>query len=1213
VSQELAPAVTCWLSSSKLPALLVSEFTAATQSGSLDAAANEPRLAPEPSMIGRYRVLGRLGHGGMGDVFLALDEQLARRVAIKLLSGRGDPTRHADQLQREALALACLAHPNVVGIHEVGESGGQVYVVMERVDGVTLRVWLKERRRSRDEILGVLIQAGRGLAAAHKAGLVHRDFKPDNVMVDGDGRVRVLDFGLACAASGVDPEIASTMPSGRQQLAEAATAAGHGTPGYMAPEQYLGIPQDARSDIFSFCVVLFEVLHGRRPFQAEGVRGLREAILRGQVVPVPRGEVPRWLDAVIRRGLLGDPALRWASLDELLAALSHRPRALAGRALRGVAGLALVGAVAAAASLGVGALSRSGAAAHSEQLAQERLAATEVLVRAAEADGDAKLAESTFAAFVTDPAHRGTRALMQAWQHRGDQRRAVHAGAEALDAYGRAYLVASEADAGGVMRTMAEMFRERWDGPALTRALATLSARGLSTPADASLAVEAALLHGDVAEAARLAVDDPEAASWAPLLATLAYARQGGPSPGWAVALPEGGPAALAVLTVGGEEVVLLGRDLRRVGQVHAAGRALRIVSGAPWVHAFANGQAELLDIAGGRSLWRGPQTHPNFRSHALDLDGDGSMELLYGRAWPALGFHVLTGLGTPTPRDQVAHASTDASDSQLSALWAGDLDGDGVQEIVAALGPWTAFDLRVFHADDRGELSLLARRSFGNVTGLASLRRGDSRLLVAVNDEHCPDPTLFPAAPHTGEAAGVHLLRWDGAALGDVDFLPLPRNAGSPIVSVGAIAADLDGDAIEELTVELSPPGTTLLIRQGEAGLEQRHVQGLRPLAAAQMDDDAAYELIVRSTRDDSMWILGAGTTPLPRQSPVLAGSRPVPASLGDPLLVEHWARADELAEIGLPAPAAASLREVVGLTSDPEARRDLLEHAADLLARAGDDVGIVALARGSASELGPAAQALQAAALARLGRYEEAHAAAEAVLRHPEGAAPEQRAAAEALRARLDPLVVHASRVEINFRHALDPAWDFKHPAGLRRDPAEGTLHLTVAADLPPVAELPIAWEGGPLALEFELDIERIEYGACLRLAVLDRDDVTWIGAAVCAIGGGGRLLQIDRCGLGGTGWSEFPEQPVASALTRRSPRRPRRRLPGRDRRVQLRRGRHGQARPAERRHLAAPRTAAPGDRRPHGGRRPDARGRHAAQRHDPRRPLARAAGGA
>ena len=224
--------------------------------------------------------------------------------------------------------------------------------------------------------------------------------------------------------------------------------------------------------------------------------------------------------------------------------------------------------------------------------------------------------------------------------------------------------------------------------------------------------VEAALLHGDVAEAARLAVDDPEAASWAPLLATLAYARQGGPSPGWAVALPEGGPAALAVLTVGGEEVVLLGRDLRRVGQVHSAGRALRIVAGAPWVHAFANGEAD-----------------------------------------------------------------------------------------------------------------------------------------------------------------------------------------------------------------------------------------------------------------------------------------------------------------------------------------------------------------------------------------------------------------------------------AEINFRHALDPAWDFKHPAGLRRDPAEGTLHLTVAADLPPVAELPIAWEGGPLALEFELDIERIEYGACLRLAVLDRDDVTWIGAAVCAIGGGGRLLQIDRCGR------------RCSAALRRSPRRTRR----------------------------------------------------------------------
>lgn len=1110
--------------------------TVATVAGDSDAASKEsPAAAEDPSRIGRYRVLGRLGRGGMGEVFLALDEQLERRVAIKLLSGRGDPARFADHLLREALALACLAHPNVVAIHEVGESGGQVYLVMEHVEGVTLRVWLKERPRSRDEILGVLLQAGRGLAAAHKAGLVHRDFKPDNVMIGDDGRVRVLDFGLACAAGGVDPETTSTMPSGRLQLADGATAAGYGTPGYMAPEQYLGIPQDARSDIFSFCVVLFEVLHGRRPFHAEGGFGLRDAILRGQVVPVQRGEVPRWLDAVIRRGLIGDPELRWASVDELLAALSHKPNVLARRALRGVGALALVGAVAAVASLGVIALSQDGAAAHSEQLAQERLAATEAIVRAADADGDAKLAETTFAAFVSDPAHRGTRALTQAWQHRGDQRRAVNAGEEALDAYARAYLAAHEADAGGLMRTMAEMFRERWDGPALTQALATLRARGLSTPADASLALEAALLRGDVAEAARLAVDDPEASTWAPLLATLAHARHGDAPAGRIVALPAGGPAAVVVLAVGGQEAALLDRDLQRVGQVQAAGRELRLVTGAPWIHAFANGQAELLDIAGERTLWRGPQAQPDFLSHALDLDGDGNLEVLHGRAWPALGFHVLTGLGTTTPRDQVAHATTDASDSQLSALWAGDLDGDGTQEIVAALGPWTAFDLRVFHADDRGELSLLARRSFGNVTGLTSLRRGDQRLLVAVNDEHCPDPTLFPVAPHTGEAAGVHLLRWDGEALGDVDFLPLPRNVGAPIVSAGVIAADLDGDTIEELAVELTPPGTTMLVRQGEAGLEQRHIQGLRPLAAAQLDDDPAYELIVRAGHDDSLWILGAGTTPLAGLTPAPAGSRPVPASLTDPLLVERWVRADELAGIGLPAPAAASLREVVGLTSDPDARRDLLEHAADLLARAGDDLGVVELARGSASELGPATQARQAAALARLGRHEEAHAAAQAVLQHPT-ATPAQRAEAEALRARLEPLVGHASRVEIDFHHALDPAWSFTHPAGLRRDAAEGTLRLTVPADVAPVAELPLAWDGGPLALEFELDIERIEYGACLRLAVLDRNDVTWIGAGVCAIGGGGRLLHIDRCGLGGTSWIEFAEKSVASAVTRR-----------------------------------------------------------------------------
>jgi len=154
----------------------VTQPTGATQTaaGAVDLAAP----SPSPTRIGRYVVLGLLGRGGMGEVYLGLDEQLGRQIAIKVLSRPGEPARISDRLQREALALACLAHPNVVAIHEVGEAGGQVYLVMERVDGATLRGWLLERRRGVDEVLAVMLQAGRGLAAAHAAGLIHRDFKP---------------------------------------------------------------------------------------------------------------------------------------------------------------------------------------------------------------------------------------------------------------------------------------------------------------------------------------------------------------------------------------------------------------------------------------------------------------------------------------------------------------------------------------------------------------------------------------------------------------------------------------------------------------------------------------------------------------------------------------------------------------------------------------------------------------------------------------------------------------------------------------------------------------------------------------------------------------------------------------------------------------------------------------------------------------------------
>jgi len=954
-------------------------------------------------------------------------------------------------------------------------------------------------------------------------------------MIGADGRVRVMDFGLACATADAAP----LMPPGRLHRLDWPKRVGEGTPGYMAPEQYLGIAQDVRCDVFSFCVVLFEALYGRRPFRAGGPVGAPGAIRGGATVATPDRGVPGWLDAVIRRGLLRDVRLRWASINELLAALAHPPPSLLRRLLRPLGAFWHVGVIAMLAALGtavfiaVGALQR----AEAERLADDRLAAAEAIIDRAEAEGALERAEATFQAFITTPAHRGTRALARAWQLHGDRRRKAGAVDAALDDYARAYLeVRAPADAAAMMHTMASMFHARWDGPALAQALATLHARGLATPADAALALDAALLQGDLGTAAALAQDQPDAGGWAPLLATLAQARPTDRVAARITALPAGGPAMLVALDVGEQEVVLLDRELAPLHRMAAAGRRLGLVDGAAWVHAFADGQTALFDLADqDRVLWRAPTADPIHRGRALDLDGDGAPELLFGRRWPSLGFRVLTGLGGPA-REQVAHAASDVSESELSALWAGDLDGDGAQEVVAAFGAWSAFDLRVFRPGDDGALELLARRRFGRITALTGLRRGAERLLVAINDEHSPSPALFPAAPHTGEPAGVHLLRWDGAALAEVDFLPLPRNEAREVQSGSvALAADLDGDAVEELVLDLAPPGITLLVRPLATGLEARRIHGMRPLAAAQLDDDPAQELLVRANHDDATWILGIGDTPLPRLGPAPASSSPVPPSLNDPLLIDRWVRADELAGVGLLKPAAASLREVVALTDDPQARHDLRDRAAELLVRAGDDAGAMALGDSADPLPGSAALLRSAAALARLGRYEEAHSAALAVLADPQRA-PAMASEAAALRERLDPLVGPGARLDLDFGAPLDPAWALDRPASLRRDLGRGGLQVTLAADPLPVASLPLAWDGGPLALEYELDLERLEYGACLRLAVLDRDDRPWIGAGVCGAAGGRRLLHIDRCLLGGSGWIEFDEQPIPSAVAPR-----------------------------------------------------------------------------
>lgn len=291
--------------------------------------------------VGRYTVLERIGSGGMGVVYAAFDPQLDRRVALKVMhAGDDGPSDSAGRarLLREAQAMAKLSHPNVITVHDVGTFDERVFVAMEFIEGSTLRDWM-DSERSWPEIVDAFVRAGRGLAAAHAAGLVHRDFKPDNVLMGHDGRVLVMDFGLARRAT---PRTGPVHPI-EDRLQEARTAGSSasgetrdlnltrtgamlGTPAYMSPEQHRGEHIGPHADQFSFCVALYEALYRERPFEGSSMASLAINVLDGHIRNPPRDtKVPTWLRTVVVRGLAVAPEDRHPSMDALLAELQRDP------------------------------------------------------------------------------------------------------------------------------------------------------------------------------------------------------------------------------------------------------------------------------------------------------------------------------------------------------------------------------------------------------------------------------------------------------------------------------------------------------------------------------------------------------------------------------------------------------------------------------------------------------------------------------------------------------------------------------------------------------------------------------------------------------------------------------------------------------------------------------------------------------------------------
>ena len=356
--------------------------------------------------VSRYLVLERVGAGGMGLVYAAYDPELDRKVALKLVhpSARGTASESTGQrrLLREAQAMAKVSHVNVLPVHDAGEVDAGVFLAMEFVEGETLAQWLAEAPRSWSEVLEVFVAAGRGLEAAHASGLIHRDFKPENVMIGDDGRVRVMDFGLARAhdddpraathvfhdlelRTGEDEDLLAVDDATRSdesvtrgedeeaplppppdfdddatprlddatpRLGDSLTRTGAvlGTPAYMSPEQHLGKSLDARSDQFSFAVALYEGLTGERPFRGDNPRQVAVAVVHGDRRPKNAAEVPSRIHAALDRALSVDPGARWPSMTAFLEALSFDPSQARRRWLTGA------GVLAGAAALGLGLL-----------------------------------------------------------------------------------------------------------------------------------------------------------------------------------------------------------------------------------------------------------------------------------------------------------------------------------------------------------------------------------------------------------------------------------------------------------------------------------------------------------------------------------------------------------------------------------------------------------------------------------------------------------------------------------------------------------------------------------------------------------------------------------------------------------------------------------------------------------------------------------------
>ena len=1049
------------------------------------------RLEPA-ARLGRYTVIRLLGQGGMGVVYAAYDELLDRRVAVKLVrvDSRGGDAQA--RILREAKALAQLSHPNVVQIYEVSASAGRIFIAMEYVRGSSLGA-VTGRLRAADaamlDLLDLYVQAGRGLAAAHAEGLVHRDFKPDNVIVGEDGRTRVIDFGLATV---LEPEVGATVAGLRSPLNPLTSESVLlGTPAYMSPEQLSGRPADARSDQFSFCVALYEALGGVRPFAGDNIAELSAAIRGGALHRVKGEALPRWLLAILQRGLAADPAERFPSMDALLAALSNDPGAARRRRLRVVALAFASAAIAALLVILAVDLRERWADRRREHEAEAARVATEARIRESRAAANELVAREAFTAFVEDPAHDGTEALARAWLDEAERHQTDDdlGGARAgfAAAYANAPTPTLRLDA---LRGLADVLRRRLDWDALANLLALVD-RQHPEAADAlaDLRIDTALAHRDIAAAHRLLAGESgaRAALTASLLSAAATPHRN------AFEVHAAG-RHLALLETRADQPVLhiVNRD-PALSLVHTLqppkGTAwLTVLPGEPLqVVARESGSERnsLYRVAEGvlepLHVWHGARV---VTGASVDLDRDGAPELYLGTS---VGLEILEVVAGPSGyRERVVYTAADTLESMPLSMVAADLDGDGRDELAASFAGWYAYDVRLLGRGADGHLVTKARDKIGSVFHLTTIRGADgrTRLLFRLAD-HDENTMVFPPGRTRGDAEGLYLQGFDGRRLTRDRHLPpsLLRTA-APAWFRGPFVGDVDGNGHDDIVGSFhdgtGQPSMQVQLQGEDGGFTPVILGHLRVLEAVQLDDDPAYELLVglpEADHSQSVWVLGAGDDALP-PAPAPTSSPIEPVDADDPVWTRRWRQAAALEDLGLHDDAAAAFERLARGASIPALRAAASLTAGRLRARLGEHRPALALLHEAARAPEHRADALREALTSelQLGDYEAAQADLNA-LADGGGEVPERLAQVIA-RAREE-------RVEIRFDRPLDPAWRIENPLAVRHVPGDDALDL--ATTEPGVLlSLPVEWSGDLLELVADVTLMDTEYPTGLDVAL-------------------------------------------------------------------------------------------------------------------------------